>query len=167
MVPRRGVAASACLSLQARLPSAGSRDLSNQAYDQAGHYLNLWDIDANYHRGNWDARFEFAHMDQTTPAHSRSVGQGLYAQVAYRQYDNPNPILQKLEGVFRFDHVRLDGINTQQTGIVGGGYDLFYSRFLLDRNRYTLGANYWFYPSLALKLALEFYDELGVPSLRG
>ena len=41
-----------------------------------------------------------------------------------------------------------------------------YARMPLDRNRYTIGANYWFYPSLALKLALEFYDELGVPSLR-
>ena len=42
-------------------------------------------------------------------------------QVAYRQYDNPNPYLQKLEWVFRFDHVQFDGINLQQTGINFGG----------------------------------------------
>ena len=131
----------------------------------AGHNLNLWDVDVNYHRGNWDARFELAKTDQPTPA-APIHRFGFYAQVAYRQYDNPNPVLQKLEGVFRFDHVQFDGINLQQTGINFGGFGLPYARMPLDRNRYTIGVNYWFYPSLALKLAIEFYDELGVPSLR-
>jgi hypothetical protein len=144
---------------------AGLSGLANNAYDQAGHNLTLWDIDVNYHRGNWDARFEMAQMNQATP--SEPIRRhGLYAQVAYRQYNNPNPYLQKLEGVFRFDHVRFAGINLQQTGINFGGYELLYARMPLDRNRYTVGANYWFYPSLVLKLAFEFYDELGVPSLR-
>jgi hypothetical protein len=144
---------------------AGLSGLANQAYDQAGHYLNLWDVDVNYHRGNWDARFEFVHTDQTTPA-APIHRQGLYAQVAYRQYDNPNPVLQKLEGVFRFDHVQFENINLAQTGINFSGIGATYARMPLDRNRYTIGANYWFYPSLALKLAFEVYDELGVPSLR-
>ncbi len=144
---------------------AGISGLANQAYDQAGHNLNLWDIDANYHRGNWDARFELAKMDQSTPA-APIHRFGYYAQVAYRQYDNPNPILQKAEGVFRFDHIQLDGINVAQTGLNFGGFGLPYARVPLDRNRYTFGLNYWFYPSLALKAAFEIYDELGVPSLR-
>jgi hypothetical protein len=145
---------------------AGISGLANGDYDQGGHYLNLWDIDANFHRGNWDARFEFAHTDQTTPA-APIHRQGFYAQLAYRDYKNLNPVLQKLEGVFRFDRVQFDGINTQQTGLAFGGFGQPpYARMPLDRNRYTIGANYWFYPSLALKLALEFYDELGVPSLR-
>jgi hypothetical protein len=144
---------------------AGISGLANQDYDQAGHILNLWDVDANYHRGNWDARFELAKMDQSTPALPIHRF-GFYAQVAYRQYDNPNPILQKLEGVFRFDHVQLDGINVAQTGLNFGGFGLTYARVPLDRNRYTFGLNYWFYPSLALKTAFEIYDELGVPSLR-
>jgi len=144
---------------------AGLSGLANGDYDQAGHYLNLWDVDVNYHRGNWDARFEFVHTDQTTPA-APIHRQGFYAQVAYRQYDNPNPFLQKLEGVFRFDHVQFDGINLQQTGINFGGFGQIYARMPLDKNRYTFGANYWFYPSLALKLAIEINDELGVPSLR-
>ena len=146
---------------------AGLSGLLNQAYDTANQKLNLWDVDANYHRGNWDARFELAKMDQQTPAPAAPIHRfGFYAQLAYRQYDNPNPILQKLEGVFRFDHVQFDGINIAQTGINFGGYSQLYARMPLDRNRYTIGANYWFYPSLALKLAIEFYDELGVPSLR-
>jgi len=127
--------------------------------------LNLWDVDANYHRGNWDARFELVKTDQSTPGLPiRRFG--YYAQVAYRQYDNPNPILQKLEGVFRFDHIQLNGINVAQTGINFGGFGNTYARVPLDRNRYTFGLNYWFYPSLALKMDFEIYDELGVPSLR-
>jgi hypothetical protein len=144
---------------------AGISGLANQAYDQAGHILNLWDIDANYHRGNWDARFELVKMDQSTP--SNPIHRfGLYAQVAYRQYDNPNPFLQKLEPVFRFDHVQFNGINIAQTGINFGGFGYPYARMPLDRNRYTFGLNYWIYPSLALRFAGEIYDELGVPSLR-
>ena len=146
---------------------AGLSGLANQAYDTSNQTLSLWDIDANYHRGNWDARFELAKMDQQTPAPAAPIHRfGFYTQVAYRQYDNPNPILQKLEGVFRLDHVQFDGINIQQTGINFGGYSQIYARMPLDRNRYTIGANYWFYPSLAFKFAIEFYDELGVPSLR-
>jgi hypothetical protein len=74
--------------------------------------------------------------------------------------------LQKLEGVFRFDHVQFNGIDLRQTGINFIGPGMNYARQPLDRNRFTIGANYWFYPSLVLKLAIEFNDELGVPSLR-
>jgi hypothetical protein len=146
---------------------AGLSGLANQAYSQAGQTLSLYDVDASWHKGNWDMRFELAKMFQQTPGPAPSIYRfGYYAQVAYRQYNNPNPILQKLEGVFRFDHVQFDGIDLQQTGINFGGLGLNYARQPLDRNRFTIGANYWFYPSLVLKLAIEFNDELGIPSLR-
>jgi len=146
---------------------AGLSGLANMAYDQTGQTLTLWDVDANWHRGNWDARFELAKTDQQTPAPAAPIRRfGFYTQLAYRQYDNPNPYLQKLEYVFRFDHVQFDGINLQQTGINFGGNNLSYARQPLDRNRFTYGVNYWFYPSLVLKLAIEINEELGVPSLR-
>ena len=144
---------------------AGISGLANQGYDQANHNLNLWDVDANYHRGNWDARFELAKTDQSTSAQPIHRF-GFYSQLAYRQYDNPNPYVLKLEGVFRFDRVEFQGINLPQTGINFGGLGLNYARHPLDQNRYTIGVNYWFYPSLVMKLGIEFYDELGVPSLR-
>jgi hypothetical protein len=144
---------------------AGLSGLANQAYDVAGHNLDLWDVDVSYHRGNWDGRFEFANMAQQTPS-VPIHRQGMYAQVAYRQYNNPNPFFQKMEGVFRFDHVQFEGINIAQTGINFGGYQLLNARMPLDRNRYTWGLNYWFYPSLVGRFAVEIYDELGVPSLK-
>jgi hypothetical protein len=144
---------------------AGLSGLANQAYDTAGNTLNLWDVDASWHRGNWDARFELAKTDQQTP--QQPIHRfGFYTQVAYRQYDNPHRFLQKLEYVFRFDHVEFDGINLKETGINFGGLGLSYARQPLDRNRFTYGINYWFYPSLVLKLAIEINNELGVPSLR-
>ena len=146
---------------------AGLSGLANMAYDQSGQTMTLWDVDANWHRGNWDTRFELAKTDQQTPDHAAPIHRfGFYGQVAYRQYQNPNPYLQKLEWVFRFDHVQFDGINLQQTGINFGGLGLSYARQPLDRSRFTYGVNYWFYPSLVLKLAIEINDELGVPSLR-
>jgi hypothetical protein len=147
---------------------AGLSGLANGPYSQAGQTLSMWDVDANWHKGNWDARFELAKTSQQTPAPAQSIYRfGFYAQLAYRQYNNPNPVLQKLEGVFRFDHVQFDGIDIAQTGLNFGGLNLAYARQPLDRNRFTVGANYWFYPSLVLKLAVEFNDELGsTPSLR-
>jgi hypothetical protein len=147
---------------------AGISGLDNGAYDRSHSKLNLWDVDANWHYGNWDARFELVHTNQQTPAvpvlpiHRR----GLYAQLAYRRYNSMSPFWQKVEWVARFDHVQFDGINLAQTGLNFGGNGPNYARMPLDRNRYTLGVNYWFYPSMALKLAYEIYDELGVPSLR-
>jgi hypothetical protein len=146
---------------------AGLSGLGKQAYSQDGQYLSLWDVDANWHKGNWDARFELAKMYQQTPAPAPSIYRfGFYTQVAYRQYNNPNPFWQKLEGVFRYDHVQFDGINLAQTGINFGGLGQTYALQPLDRDRFTFGLNYWFYPSLVLKLALEWNLERGVPSLR-
>jgi hypothetical protein len=143
----------------------GLSGMANNWYDQAGHVLDLWDYDANFHRGNWDARFEYVHTNQTTPA-APIRRSGLYAQVAYRRYNSHNPILQRLEYVFRFDHVDFGGINIAQTGLNFGGLGQSLQNQPIDRNRYTLGANYWFSPSLVLKLAYEWWDELGTPSLR-
>jgi hypothetical protein len=146
---------------------AGLSGLENNGYDAAGHNLRMWDVDVNFHRGNWDVRFELVHTDQATPAPAQPIHRsGMYAQVAYRPYNSTNRYFQKMEGVFRFDHVQFDGIDLKTVGINFGGNGPTYNRQPLDRNRYTLGANYWFYPSLALKLAYEIYDELGVPSLR-
>ena len=70
----------------------------------------MFDVDASWHYGNWDVKFEFARVNQeapTGPIHRR----GYYAQVAYRPYDACHPVLQQLEGVVRFDYVRFSGID--------------------------------------------------------
>lgn len=134
----------------------GLSGMANGAYDRAGqHDLSLWDVDVSWHRGNWDFRFEFARTNQQAPVRS-ITRQGLYAQLAYRDYGNSVPFLSRLEGVFRYDWVDFDGIDLAVSGLNFGGRE----RIPVDRQRFTLGVNYYFYESLALKLAYEINDEL-------
>lgn len=142
------------------IPSAGLivglSGYDNGTYDRRGeHSLSSWLVDASWHHGNWDVRFELAHTNQqapTGPIHRR----GFYAQVAYRPYDCEHPLLRRLEGVVRFDHVEFDGINLAATGLDFGGRE----RIPIDRNRWTVGLNVYAYPSLIFKVAYEINDEL-------
>jgi hypothetical protein len=140
----------------------GGSGLCNGAYDVADKFdLNIWDIDAGYHQGNWDFRFEYANTTQQAPVmpiHRR----GFYTQVAYRPYHLPNGFLQKMEAVFRFDQVRFTGIDLAKTGLV------FSSRETIpvDRNRYTFSLNHYLYESLILKFAFEINQEVNFRSLK-
>ncbi len=140
----------------------GVSGLANGAYDRAGrHDLSLWDVDFSWHWGNWDFRFEFAHVDQQ--ALPRAIDRtGLYAQIAYRQYDSLHPVLQKLEGVLRYDYVRFRGIDLAATGLDFGPRE----NVPVDRSRYTVGLNYYPYPSLIFKVAYEINEEHSFRELR-
>ena len=145
---------------------AGLSGLANQAYDQAGPYLNLWDVDVSWHRGNWDARFEFANTDQQTPAQA-DPSAGLVCPGGLSPIRQP-PSHPPEAGEACSDSTTSSstGSTCSRPGSTSAAWARHYARQPLDRNRYTIGANYWFYPSLALKIAYEIYDELGVPSLK-
>ncbi len=140
----------------------GVSGLANGAYDRAGrHDLSLWDVDFSWHWGNWDLRFEFAHVDQQ--ALPRAIDRtGLYAQIAYRQHDSLHPVLQKLEAVLRYDYVRFRGIDLAATGLDFGPRETV----PVDRSRYTMGLNYYAYPSLIFKVAYEINEEHRFRQLR-
>jgi hypothetical protein len=140
----------------------GLSGMANGAYDRAGeHDLSLWDVDVSWHKGNWDFRFEYARANQQAP-NGPIHRQGLYAQVAYRDYQNSVPFLSRWEGVFRYDYVDFDGINLAITGLDFGARE----RIPVDRQRFTLGVNYYFYESLVFKLAYEINDELRFRELK-
>ena len=136
----------------------------------AGQSLTLWDVDANWHWGNWDARFELARTEQSTPNHAppdRAI-RLLYAG-GLPPVRQPQLVLAEASSGYSVS------ITCNSMGINSGsrpGSTSAASTWLTmpaaraDRNRFTIGANYWFYPSLVLKLAIEFNEELGVPSLR-
>jgi hypothetical protein len=134
----------------------GLSGLLNGAYDQVeGFDLNVVDADFGWHYGNWDVRSEFARTNQEAPGgviHRR----GYYAQVAYRPYDCCHYVLQRLEGVFRFDYVRFGGIDPAVAALNFGSRELA----PIGRNRYTFGLNYYPYPSLIVKVAYEINDEV-------
>jgi hypothetical protein len=141
--------------------TVGLSGMANGAYDARHDFdLNIWDFDAGYHWGNWDFRFEYANTRQQAPG-SPINRQGLYGQVAYRPLDLPNGFWQKTEGVLRYDYVQFDGIDLAKTGVS------FASREAIpvDRNRYTMGLNYYLYESLILKFFFEINQERRFRSL--
>lgn len=141
---------------------AGISGLANGAYDREGqHDLGLWDVDVSWHKGNWDMRCEYAHVNQQAPQ-TLIRRRGLYAQAAYRRYNSLHPILQRLEGVFRYDYVDFAGIDLAAFNFETEARE----RIPVDRSRYTIGLNYYFYPSLIFKVAYEINDELSSPELR-
>jgi hypothetical protein len=123
-------------------------------------HFQLWDFDLNYHKGNWDARFEFARTNQQALSFIGNdvTRTGLYAQIAYRPYDAPWRILQNFEAVFRYSVEWFSGIDPTQ--IDPAAFDSLVD-VPVNRDQYTVGLNYYFYPSMVLKCAYEVNHERG------
>jgi hypothetical protein len=121
--------------------------------------LSVLSLDASYHQGDWDLRFEAACMNQqTSPIIGRDIERaGLYAQAAYRAYDSSNRFLQRLELVGRYSMERFKAIDASMLDFTTFSDPTFVP---VDRNQYTLGINYYVYPSLIFKLAYEINQEL-------
>src|SRR5262249_50257857 len=120
--------------------------------------IKLWALDANYHKGNWDLRCEYAQMYQhaATFIGTNIRRRGFYAQAAYRPYDAPCDWLSKFEAVARYSFANFRGIDPHKLDLTAFDTPIDVP---VNRNQYTLGLNYYFYPSLVLKLAYEFNDE--------
>ena len=118
---------------------------------RSGAVFSLWQPYFNYHKGNWDVRFEYGNnYENVKPFIGNNIRrEGLYAQVAYRDYASLSQHRQRLEYVFRFSDAFFHGIN--QTPLTTGP---------IDANQYTIGINYYFYASTILKVAYEFNEEL-------
>lgn len=156
----------------------GASALFNRPYSEgAGPFINLWEIDAGFHQGNWDFRFEYANVFQKSPALEAEAApaepeegaapaeplrirrRGFYAQVAYRPYDATSRILSNTELVFRYSRARFSGYDQSALDLTA-----FQSPVdaPVDRNQYTFGINYHFAPSLVVRLAYEINQERGI-----
>jgi hypothetical protein len=138
----------------------GVSEFVNAPYGkQNGAIISIWQPYFNYHRGNWDVRFEYGqNYEETKQFIGTNINRtGLYAQIAYRDYQSIHKHLQRLEYVFRFSDAMFGGI--KQKTITP---DMFSppSSAPVDRNQYTLGINYYLYASTIVKLAYEFNDEI-------
>jgi hypothetical protein len=142
--------------------NGGLSGFLNRPYTpDGGININLWAFDANYHRGNWDFRLEYASMLEETKAFiGTNIGRrGLYTQIAYRNYNARHEFLSRLEGVFRYSFANFSGINPRQLDLAA--FDSPVS-VPVNRNQYTIGMNYYFYPSIILKFAYEINQEQGI-----
>jgi hypothetical protein len=147
--------------LPARGINFGVSEFVNAPYGHTnGAVVSVWQPYFNYHAGNWDFRFEYGNMfEQTQPFIGNNIRrEGLYAQLAYRNYQSMHKHLQRLEPVFRFSEARFDGIN--QAGLNIQAYSSPVQA-PVNRNQYTMGLNYYLYASTMLKFAYEINQELG------
>jgi hypothetical protein len=141
---------------------AGISGLYNGDYVAGGFEdsISLWAFDLNFHKGNWDARFEYG---QTYQQAADFIGnnirrRGLYAQVAYRPRDCCHPILQNLEFVYRYSYVDFRGIDPTLLDLTTFATPLDVP---VRRQQSEFGINYWFAPRTVIKFAFQVNDEPG------
>jgi hypothetical protein len=120
--------------------------------------FNLWQLDFGYHKGNWDVRFEYAENYQQAASYigNNIRRTGFYAQVAYRPYQLANCILRNLEVAARYSRVWFHGIDPTMLDPATFATPVDVP---VDRDQWTVGVNYYFYPSMALRLAYEINHE--------
>jgi hypothetical protein len=120
--------------------------------------FNLWQIDLGYRKGNWDARFEYADNYQQAASYigNNIRRRGFYAQLAYRPYDLDHCILSKLEVAARYSRVWFHGIDPTQLDVTTFATPVDVP---VNREQWTFGVNYYFYASMALRLAYELNHE--------
>ena len=116
-----------------------------------GEY-SLWGADAAYTRGPWDVRFEYLRTKLTSFFGQKETGQPTelipttewevwYAQIAYQLSGlTDTPIIRNLEPVVRYGEVDVQGF-------------AHFVDHLPPEQRWTVGLNYLFAPSVIAKLA--------------
>jgi hypothetical protein len=137
----------------------GLSGYSQGAYTPAASdRFQLFGCDASYHAGNWDARLEFAQNSQQAKSYigNNIRRTGMYAQLAYRDYQNPHPILSSIELIGRFSLARFSGIDPTQIDLTAFAP----GTAPVDRNQYNIGINYYLYPSMVIKFAYEWNPAL-------
>jgi len=140
----------------------GVSEFVNAPYSHADGAINsIWQPYFNYHRGNWDFRFEYGqNYERTRSFIGNSIERnGFYTQLAYRDYKSTRKHLQRLEYVFRYSDARFRGINqfgaAQNVSSFATPMDA-----PVDRNQYTIGVNYYLYAVTFFKFAYEINEEL-------
>ncbi len=138
----------------------GASELVSAPYGVSqGPVYSIWQPYFNYHYGNWDFRFEYgnSYTNAKTFIGNNIRREGMYAQIAYRNYASLRQHLQRLEYVFRFSDAFFHGIDQSHLDLTA------YSPLTaapIDANQYTVGVNYYFYASSILKFAYEINSPL-------
>ena len=145
---------------------AGLSGMYNGDYIAGGfeNSISLWAVDLNYHKGNWDARFEYGMAYQQAQSLAGTQGltgtnirrQGLYGQIAYRPRHLPNGILQSTELVYRYSYVDFQGIDPTALDLTTFASPVDVP---VRRQQNEFGVNYYFYPRMVLKCAYQINDE--------
>ncbi len=122
--------------------------------------ISIWAVDLNYHKGNWDFRFEYgAAYQQTANFLGRNIRrQGLYGQIAYRPRDCCHRILENIEFVYRYSFVEFDGIDPTALDLTTFATP---TDVPVRRQQNEFGINYWLAQRTVIKFAFQINDEPG------
>jgi len=116
--------------------------------------FDLWGLDAAFTRGGWDLRFEYllgkraaifsATIDEPTVSMLPKLDlTAWYAQAAYRLSSiTDNQILENFEPVVRYGQYKVEGLEELANEVA--------------ENRFDIGLNYWFTPSIVARTALQW-----------
>jgi hypothetical protein len=120
--------------------------------------FSLWQLDLGYRKGNWDARFEYCdnYQQATSYIGTNIRRRGMYTQLAYRPYHLEHCVLHNLEFAVRYSRVWFHGIDPTLLDPTAFASPVDVP---VDRDQWTFGVNYYFYPSMALRLAYEINHE--------
>jgi hypothetical protein len=142
--------------------AGGLSGLYNGDYVGGGfeNAISIWALDLNYHKGNWDARFEYGQTyQQATNFLGTNIRRaGFYGQVTYRPRDCANRFLENLEGVYRFSYVDFKGIDPTQLDLSSFGTPMDVP---VRRYQHEIGINYWLAQRCVIKFAFQRNIEPG------
>jgi hypothetical protein len=140
----------------------GISGLYNDDYVKGGFEdsISLWAVDLNYHKDNWDVRFEYGmtHQHAQSFQDSNIRRQGFFGQVAYRPRDAANKYLQNVEAIYRYSYVDFRGIDPTTLDLTTFSTPVDVP---VRRQQSEFGINYYFYPRMVLKCAYQINDEPG------
>jgi len=141
---------------------AGISGMVNGDYIAGGFEdaLNLFAVDFNYHKGNWDVRAEYGRVFQQAAVFTGGNirREGFYGQVAYRPRDASNRYLQNVELIYRYSYVDFPGIDANELDLTTFSTPVDVP---IRRQQNEIGIDYWFSPRLVLKAAYQINDEPG------
>jgi hypothetical protein len=122
--------------------------------------ISLYAIDLNYHKGDWDARFEYGETFQQAADFlgTNIRRKGFYGQVAYRPRECTNRYLASTELVYRYSYVDFRGIDPAALRLTTFSTPIDVP---VRRQQNEFGINYYFYPRMVLKVAYQINDEPG------
>jgi hypothetical protein len=122
-------------------------------------HIELWGFDASYHKGDWDARFEFAQVFQQagTFIGTNVRRTGLYAQLAYRPWHSDWRILRNTEVAAAYSLERFKGIDPTLLDLTA----FVDPRAVpVNRDQGIVSLNYYLYASMVFKFGWEINHEL-------
>lgn len=147
----------------------GRLELGASTYNgkwQNGLWLNAWDVDFAYHRGNLQARGEYMEAYRQMPQGSGPDNrQGWYFQAGYFLTGlrlpflsrDLNSYLSRLEPLVRYSGVNQRAVVAEEISTTPGlGFNGSPSIFAPHAREVALGVDYWIAPSIVWQTEVDF-----------